>query len=191
MEIKHWFICILLGLSACSSPQNHIDKKTDSAASSTPVVHQPCQTLSFSQMLDESLWQQLYTEHAITVENQLQPFAILELTQQEFEEHANYASGALGIPLGDVGDLDLDSNMVSVTKDGSDYLIDLQEDNLSFKLPQNFNLQTIVKFREDPDAGFENLCTNSDASIIQIAKFVLFKSASSMYLYQLKQQGSV
>ncbi|OTG83688.1 hypothetical protein B9T27_04030 [Acinetobacter sp. ANC 4648] len=177
---------MLFGLVACSQQQNHIDKNTEQATASGVVVAKPCQVLSFTQMMDDSLWQELYRDNEIQLKNQPQRSEILELTRQEFEEHANYAAGAIGIPLGNIGDLDLDSNMASITNDGSDYLIDLKEDNLSFRLPQNFDMNTTLKFRENPDAGFENLCVDSDPSIVQIAKFVLFKSSSSMYLYNLK-----
>ncbi|OTG65420.1 hypothetical protein [Acinetobacter silvestris] len=186
MKLKLLLICILFELLACSSQKNHADKNAEQATVSGAVVAKPCQLLSFTQMIDDSLWQELYKDNEIEVKSQLQRAEISELTRQEFEEHADYAAGAIGIPLGDVGDLDLDSEVASVKKDGLDYLIDLKEDNLSFRLAQNFDINTTLKFRENPDVGFEDLCTNSDPSIVQIAKFVLFKSASSMYLYNLK-----
>ncbi|WP_086190747.1 hypothetical protein [Acinetobacter sp. ANC 3832] len=189
MKFKLMVVCVSVGLFACSPQQKTADKKTEQTTASEPTVQKVCQPIAFIKLIDNSDWQDLYKDNELEAKDQLKISDIVELTKKVFEDHSDYASGAVGIPLDDVGDLDLDSDTMSVKKDGTDYLIDLKEDNLSFRLPQDFNLNTTLKFREDPDADFAELCSTSDPDIIKIAQFILFKSASTEYLYDLKDQG--
>ena len=147
-----------------------------------------CQTLPMSILLEEKEWDEIYEMFLAENEQPLDQATLIEFIQGSFSVFEYLESTRIGVELGS-NDIGVQSELATVTHAGLNYRLDLKEDQLQFLLAQNFNASSTVQFKKKTDSNFQDLCVDSDPHVIAAIKLVFFRSAVTMYVRTLKNQG--
>ena len=147
-----------------------------------------CERISVATLLEEKEWDDIYKMFLVKNEQPLDQATLIEFIQGSFSVFEYLGSTRIGVELGS-NDIGVQSELATVTPEGPNYRLDLKEDQLQFLLAQNFNASNTVQFKKKTDSNFQDLCVDSDPHVIAAIKLVFFRSAVTMYMRTLKNQG--
>ncbi|WP_312970377.1 hypothetical protein [Acinetobacter gerneri] len=184
-----YILILAVSLAACSK-SNETKKAADTQGKSDLSSEKNCKQLEYKDLIDQQEWNDTYQIFQIDKKDQLNTKSIIEYNQENFDVLLRVGQGNIGVPLED-NDLKLNSEYAIISKRGSDYVINLPNDYLSFKIKQNFNQDSNIQFKSPYDEQFTDLCTATFPQYIETIKFILFRSAAEIYMFQLKEQGDL
>ena len=151
-------------------------------------INVSCEKISVATLLEEKQWDDIYEMFLAENEQPLDQATLIEFIQGSFSVFEYLGSTRIGVELGS-NDIGVQSELATVTHAGLNYRLDLKEDQLQFLLAQNFNASNTVQFKKKTDSNFQDLCVDSDPHVIAAIKLVFFRSAVTMYMRTLKNQG--
>ena len=178
------FIFCMVFITACSEkPKSQPDLVTKEQT-------QCREKIIMKNLIDTKQWDEIYKIFKISEENQFKNSEILELAEMELEMISTMGQGLIGISL-EESSLELKSIYAFPYRSYYQYMIELKEDGIRYKVSKGFNENSTLQYLAQGDSEFQDLCADSPKKYIDIAQLVLNRSAMVIFGHDLKESGAL